>query len=141
MIIAAQRQVVEDRTLGPIVAPARAHEPAQRRRHGLHVLDASFEVGEVTIRDFLHFAARALLVTPKREQRGDFPHREAELPGPADEPELMHVMGSIVAVAVPAPRGRPKEADGLTVADHLRADPEAADAAPMFMIRIPLTFL
>src|SRR5271166_2649058 len=50
----AQRQIVEDRAVRPVVAVAFLHELAQRLRHRLHLRDARLEIAHVRLGDAPH---------------------------------------------------------------------------------------
>src|SRR5208283_4701815 len=115
-------EVCENRALRTVVAMAAAHEPAKRLRHDPHLGDPMFEVGEMTLGQGLHHTARPVLVAPEREQSRDFRHREADLTRATDEAQFVHLLASVVAIAVLAPRGRGQKTNRLVVANHLRAD-------------------
>lgn len=70
-------QIVEDRTVGPVVPVAGVGELRERALHRLHLRDALLEIGDVGERDALHVAAGAAAVDPEPEQRLDLVQAEA----------------------------------------------------------------
>src|SRR5262249_24956092 len=111
-------QVVEDRAFRPAVAVAVPLQVLQRLEYRAELGDLALELVDVCARDLLYRGARATLVLPKREQRLDLGHREAEAAGALDEAEHVHVVAGIGSVVRAAPLRRPDQADVLVVADH-----------------------
>src|SRR5579871_284186 len=87
----AHRQIVEDRTVGPVVAVAGVDQFAQRLRHRLHLGDARLEVSEARFGNALDLAAGTAPIAPERQQSRDFLDREPKPARPPDKPELMDV--------------------------------------------------
>ena len=102
-----KRQIVEDRTVRPIVSVAGADELGEGLRHRLHFGDALLEVADVRLGDAFHVAAGTAAIAPQGQERGDFRNGKPEPARPPDETELVDVALAVVSVGVAAAlRGR-----------------------------------
>src|SRR5208282_5326244 len=118
----AQREIVEDRAVRPIVSVAGADELAERLRYRLHFGDALLKVADMRFGDAFHVAARTAAIAPQGQESADFRNRKPEPARPPDETELVDVAFAVVAVGVAAARRGAQQADRLVMADHLRMD-------------------
>src|SRR5580658_5747080 len=118
-----QREIVEDRTVRPLVSVAGADQSAERSHHGRHFGDALLEFVDVRLGDAFHLAARTAAIAPERQQGADFLYRKAEPPRPPDEAQLVDVALAVIAIGVAAALRGTQQADRLIMADHLCVDP------------------
>jgi hypothetical protein len=84
-------EVIEDRTVRPVVAVAAMNEMGESSAHALELGDLAVDLLQVCLSKLPDFAARTILVTVEREKRPALLDRETERPRPSEERELVHV--------------------------------------------------
>jgi hypothetical protein len=72
----AQREIVEDRAIRPVVAVTSMDKVAQGLGHRLHIGDTRVEVADMRFRDPFDLPARSRPIAPEREQSADFRDRK-----------------------------------------------------------------
>src|SRR5690606_19371860 len=112
-------QVIEDRTLRPLIAVALAGQRLQGTLHRLHLGNALPQFGRVLQRELPDIGAGAGTVRPQRKQQADLLHAETQCPRPADEAQAVHIGFGVQPVSGSRSRRRRDQADLLVVADHL----------------------
>jgi hypothetical protein len=93
-------KVVEDRTVGPVVAVAAIGEVSDRVSDRGQLGDLSVELAEVFQRQTLDLSAGTLPVLIEGQQRRDVLERESGAPCTMDEAERLDIRLTIGAVAV-----------------------------------------
>ena len=94
----------------------------QRSPHPLQLRDLGVELLDVFERQPLHVHAGAPAVVPQPQQRLDLLHREAQIPGPANEAQDMHVRIVVHPVSGTGTTGLRDKVVFLVVANHLGRD-------------------
>ena len=87
--------------------------------HLLQLHDFSVEIGEMLHCELLDLGARSTMVSPEGEQLSNGFDGKAEIASAPDEPEGVHVVVAVTAVACVAPNGRRQQSDRLVMPDHL----------------------
>jgi len=113
-------EVVEDRTVGPVIAATGLDQASQRERHLLGCLDAGIEKAEVALGKRPHLAAWSGPVAPQREQLANGLNGKSECPSALDEAKLVDIDVAVGSIAVAVALGRPQQVDHLVVPYRLR---------------------
>ena len=136
-------KVVENRTIGSLVAVSVLGEITEGAENGAHFLHAPFEVRDMRLGQPFHFARRTLAVASERQKRSDFVQRKAEIACAPDELQNRHIGVAIVPIAIVAARSRLQQIDAFAIADHLGgyagaigglADVHGADFTSIFSV-------
>ena len=83
-------EIVEDRAVGAVVAPAVLGKVRQRAHYRLQFLDLPVQRRHVLQRHGLDLRARPVPVAPEGQQPGDLLDGEAEVAAAADEAKRVH---------------------------------------------------
>jgi hypothetical protein len=110
-------QVPQDRAVGPVVAAAGSRQFRERILHRAQFDDLGIEIRDLAQRDRLHLPARPLLVLPQPDQQLHLIHRHAEIPGPPDEAQRIHIPLAVGPVARFGPPRRRDQIDAFVIAD------------------------
>src|SRR5690606_31404774 len=116
--VGSSTQVIQDRTVRPLVPLASTREVFQCPLHRLHPGDALSEVVGALFRQLLDLGAGAGVIRPQRQEHLDLLHRESESTRALDEAQPVDVRVAVQAIPRQGPGRLRDQADALVMADH-----------------------
>src|SRR6516162_9548456 len=113
-------EIVENRAIRPLIAPATMGEMGESAADRLQLLELAVDILHMGERQLAHLGAGPALVMPKCQQLLHIGDGKAQAARPVDETEIGEVALVIDTVVPVAPSRLGDESDALVVADGLR---------------------